>query len=156
MKPNTVTPKLNARQNQFVTLYTSGRPAGRAYEEAGYASRGAAADTAASKLLRIPKVAAAVKEEQTRNREHSSVTHAGKLAILEGIMENTESPNRDRIRAIQVHNVMTGDNEPEEVKVSTDIPTLEEIKDIAKRCRTVSPLLLTKLVTAGSHTSCPR
>lgn len=35
----------------------SGFPAGRAYERAGYAARGDAADVAASKLLRKPKVA---------------------------------------------------------------------------------------------------
>jgi phage terminase small subunit len=42
---------MNDRQQKFVELVFAGRPAGRAYEEAGYRTRGAAADTGASRLL---------------------------------------------------------------------------------------------------------
>jgi len=50
---------LNPRQRRFVEFYTGGMAAGRAYEAAGYAKRGA--DQAASLLLRNIKVEKAVK-----------------------------------------------------------------------------------------------
>ena len=43
--------ELSAQQKRFCEGYASGRPAGRAYEEAGYKSKGAISDQNASRLL---------------------------------------------------------------------------------------------------------
>jgi hypothetical protein len=48
---------INDRMRRFCELVVSGHKAGRAYEMAGYANRGALADVEACKLLRKPKVA---------------------------------------------------------------------------------------------------
>ena len=48
---------ISDRMRRLCELVVSGMPAGRAYERAGYATHGPAADQNASKLLRIPKVA---------------------------------------------------------------------------------------------------
>ncbi len=42
---------INDRQRRFCELVVAGRPAGRAYEEAGYAVRGDVADAAAARML---------------------------------------------------------------------------------------------------------
>lgn len=53
---------LSAQQVRFCELYASGRPAGRAYEEAGYSARGTSANSAGSKLLTNDNVQKRIKE----------------------------------------------------------------------------------------------
>jgi len=48
---------LNDRMRRFAELVVQGHPGGRAYELAGYASRGSVADVCAAQLLGKPKVA---------------------------------------------------------------------------------------------------
>lgn len=55
-------PGLNPRQMKFVHLFTGGMAAGRAYEAAGYACKGHAADVAASRLLTNVDIRKAMKD----------------------------------------------------------------------------------------------
>jgi len=57
---------LNDRWRRFCELVVMGRPAGRAYEEAGFRARGNAAETEAAQGLRKPQVASYI--ETLRNK----------------------------------------------------------------------------------------
>lgn len=125
---------LNLRQQRFVDLVCAGVPAGRAYEQAGYTSRGNAAEVGASKLVRNAKVARALEAEREASRERSDLKRGEKLAILADIVRDVGVPARERISAIKAHNDMTGDvgSEKEEARV---------LPDIAARAREVASAL---------------
>ena len=129
---------LNPRQQQFVSLYTSGIPAGRAYEQAGYASRGNTAEVGASKLVRNAKVAQAIERERNASRDATTLDRDEKLGILAEIARNAGAPSRERISAIKVHNVMTGDDVPQPPK-KTGPSQLDLIRERAKHV--ISPLI---------------
>ena len=149
---NNPSPTLNSRQSRFVTLVASGVPAGRAYEQAGYASKGAAADAAASRLLRNDKVAKVLEDERKRSKSKARWTRCDKLAVLEAIMDKEEAPARERITAIKVHNEMTGDNEPQAITLNTEGHTLASIRKIAEDARIVSPLIAHRLIEQRTPT----
>jgi phage terminase small subunit len=65
---------LNLRQEAFCRGLSEGLPQSRAYMEAGYESRGNAAEASASQLLRNPKVAARVAQLQALAAQRSEVT----------------------------------------------------------------------------------
>lgn len=64
---------LNPREKRFADLVIGGTPGGRAYEQAGYAARGASADTLASRLLRKIKVSAYIKAERKAISEQARI-----------------------------------------------------------------------------------
>ena len=66
--------KLNARQERFCLGLSEGLPQSRAYIEAGYTARGNAAEVEASKMVRLPKVAARVAELRADAAKRSEVT----------------------------------------------------------------------------------
>lgn len=66
--------KLNIRQERFCLGLAEGLPQSRAYVEAGYTARGNAAEVEASKMVRLPKVAARVAELQAKAARRSEVT----------------------------------------------------------------------------------
>lgn len=74
--------ELNDRQRMFAELVVSGMPAGRAYEQAGYKSRGAAADVNASKLIRNPKVSKFMAELREKAMESAQMSLNEALAFL--------------------------------------------------------------------------
>lgn len=85
---------LSPRQRKFVELFLCGpkgepMPAGRAYEAAGYASRGDAADVCASKMLRTPKVAAFVKR---RRREMAEAAQIEKWELIDFLTRGLRTP----------------------------------------------------------------
>ncbi|MER8570639.1 terminase small subunit [Mesorhizobium sp. M1338] len=75
--------KLNIRHERFCHALAEGLPQSRAYIEAGYAARGNAAEVEASKLVRMPKVAARVAELQAEAAIRSDVTVDGLVEELE-------------------------------------------------------------------------
>ena len=126
---------LHPRQERFVALVTSGLPAGRAYEQAGYRSRGNAADVGASKLVRNPKVARALGAQREATLKAPRMSREEKLGILEGIAGNGSAPARERIAAIKVHNEMTGENtEPPAAPARNDL--MERIRARARELTT--------------------
>lgn len=66
--------KLNARQERFCLFLTEGFPQSRAYVEAGYMARGNAAEVEASRMVRLPKVAARVAELRAEAAKRSEIT----------------------------------------------------------------------------------
>lgn len=117
---------LSSRQKSFAELVVSGRPVGRAYEEAGYKARGASADAASSKLLRKKEVvkymenlreitrservktALEVKEGLSRllneaegERDYAGyVSLAARLAKMEGFDEPEKHELKEEVRVI--------------------------------------------------------
>ncbi|RWI42246.1 MAG: hypothetical protein EOQ93_31755 [Mesorhizobium sp.] len=71
MTPHT---KLNMRQERFCLGLAEGLPQSRAYIEAGYTARGNAAEVEASKMVRLPKVAARVAELRADAAKRSGIT----------------------------------------------------------------------------------
>ena len=91
---------MNPRQKKFVKLWLSGVPAGRAYEQAGYDSRGAEADANASRLIRNDKVAKYIKtmNEKTEKATILSIAERKELLTRIALANEGERPS-DAIRA---------------------------------------------------------
>ena len=91
---------MNPRQKKFVKLWMSGVPAGRAYEQAGYDSRGAETDANASRLIRNDKVAKYIKtmNEKTEKSTILSITERKELLTRIAMANEGERPS-DAIRA---------------------------------------------------------
>ncbi|MCZ8546317.1 terminase small subunit [Mesorhizobium qingshengii] len=66
--------KLNTRQEQFCHGLVEGLPQSRAYIKAGYTARGNAAEVEASKMVRLPKVAARIAELRADAARRSEIT----------------------------------------------------------------------------------
>lgn len=131
---------LKPRQQRFVELYVSGVPAGRAYEQAGYASRGGAADAEASRMVRNPKVAAVIQREREQARKVTLLTRDSKLAILAEIAFSVTAQGRDRIAAIRLHNEMTGEaGAPVTPEASGESQLMARVRERARNI--VSPLV---------------
>jgi hypothetical protein len=77
---------LNHRQEAFCRGLAEGLPQSRAYIDAGYASRGNAAEVSASQLLRNPKVAARVARMQADAARRSEVTVDSLVAELDEML----------------------------------------------------------------------
>jgi hypothetical protein len=60
---------LNPRQQAFADLILLGRPAGRAWEQAGFKARAKSAEVQACKALKKPKMRAYLKNERERMQE---------------------------------------------------------------------------------------
>lgn len=144
---------INDRMRRVCELVVSGHPAGRAYELAGYASRGEAADVCASQLLAKPKVAkylatlraeASIKAEFTRDDLVGFLVQVIKTPVGE-VGEKNPLAQRVKIEAeggflIEMPNKMAaakqlaevmGWNKPQEVKVDLS----EKLADIIGRVR---------------------
>lgn len=78
---------LSAQQKKFCELYVSGRPAGRAYEEAGYKAKGAKADESASRALsRNAKVIEYVEELRAECKSTAIMTATERMEWLSGVI----------------------------------------------------------------------
>lgn len=121
-------PTLNDRQRRFAEFVVTGDAASVAYRKAGYSSTGNAAEVCAAKLLRNAQVAAYLEKLRKPQTEKAIATRQRKREILAEIMEGKikGSSVTDRIRAVQVDNLMTGDNKP--IKVEGEI-TLKRVLD---------------------------
>ncbi|WP_454572903.1 terminase small subunit [Mesorhizobium sp. PL10] len=76
---------MNLRQERFCLGLAEGLPQSRAYIEAGYTARGNAAEVEASKMVRLPKIAARVAELQAAAAKRSEITVDDLVAELEGM-----------------------------------------------------------------------
>lgn len=77
--------KLNTRQERFCLSLAEGLPQSRAYIEAGYTARGNAAEVEASKMVRLPKVAARVAQLRAAAARRSEITVDDLVAELESM-----------------------------------------------------------------------
>lgn len=78
---------LNERQERFCQLVVSGRPHGRAYEEAGYKAKGASADAQAARMIRNDKVKARIAELMKENASGCRLTREQAMSFLCDIIE---------------------------------------------------------------------
>jgi len=113
-----MTKDLSPTQRKFAEIYASGRPAGRAYEEAGYSAKGASADSAGSKLLRNDKVSEYVESLKSSATSSTILTILERKEILTEITNGNKKvdPNASR-QAIAELNKMDGGYEPERHEV---------------------------------------
>ena len=134
-------------------LVMTGMPAGRAYERAGYQSKGDAADVAASKLLRTPKVAAYLEELRAAAKEKAGMERDDLVKYLVNVLKtpigeidanhvlcqewSCDAEGGMKVKmpaklsaAKQLAEIM-GWNKPQEVKVDLS----EKLSDIIRRVR---------------------
>ncbi|SHI59654.1 Terminase small subunit [Rubritalea squalenifaciens DSM 18772] len=115
---------VNVRQARFVELYLSGMAAGRAYEEAGYESRGEAAVSAASKLLKQEKVMEHL-QRLRREQEKDGYLTRQEIRRIRHEMVNDPDVSDSVKRGLLVDEArMMGYNEPEEVDVDLGLADL--------------------------------
>jgi len=113
---------MNTRQIRFTELVAQGRPAGRAYEEAGYDAKGNVADSCAEKLMRKAEVNEYMAKLREEAREISQFSTKSKLDTLFRIaIANEANDPRITIAAIAEENKMTGAYSPNKVDVNQDI-----------------------------------
>ena len=113
---------MNDRQRKFAELVVQGRPASRAYQEAGYEARGNSAEALASKLLRHDKVSEYIEELRGEVRAASKFTRESKLEGIFEIYQNTKLDDpRVALAAIAEENRMTGDHAAERLQVEADV-----------------------------------
>jgi len=113
---------MNDRQRKFAELVVQGRPASRAYQEAGYSATGNSAEALASKMIRNDKVAAYIEELRGEVKAASKFTREAKLeGIYEIYQRNKLDDPRVALAAIAEENKMTGDHAAEKIEVEADI-----------------------------------
>ena len=78
------------------------------------------ARSSASRLLTNDNVIEYLEKEQAIINNRSRKSKDDKLRIAEEIMDAKAERSTDRLKAIEVHNKMTGDNEPEKLNVTGD------------------------------------
>jgi phage terminase small subunit len=75
----------------------------------------------ASKLLTNTNVQSYLEEQKKELRKLNIMSKADKLIYLEDILGNKhDEQTRDRLKALEIHNKMTGDNEPDKSEITLD------------------------------------
>lgn len=110
--------KLTAKQRAFANAIAAGAGGSEAYRIA-YNTKGRDKDHAskASKLRRLPHVAAYITHLISKQERRRELNRERKRELLAEAAEDTKAKWPERIKAIEVDNVMTGDNAPEQVNV---------------------------------------
>lgn len=137
---------LSVQQRRFADFYLIGKPAGRAYEMAGYAVEGGTADSNAWRLLRNEKVSAYVREMRRRAAESAMMEREELVGFLCSVIrtapddvsggsplaqefqtEETEIGSRTKVRMVGKIEAakqlaqMLGWNEPEKAEVKFEV-----------------------------------
>jgi phage terminase small subunit len=91
---------LSARQSRFVSEYATCLSAKRAAELAGYSAR--TSRQCGSRLLAIPEVMSAIRQEMEQRAEHVEVRAWEVLRELKKIAFSTEERTSDRLKACEL------------------------------------------------------
>ena len=112
------TRQLTHKQRLFAENILSGMKPAPAYREA-YKSKmtPAATSVEAQRTMRVPHVAHFIETERAKMDAAALLTRMEKRRILAETARSKASRASDRIKAIEVDNVMTGDNAPQKVEV---------------------------------------
>lgn len=104
---------LTPKQKAFADALLSGAEQSEAYRLA-YNPHGTPSTTAkeAYRLAGNPKVAEYLAGQRLKQDVGLGLTRAKKRQILKEIAEDPERPARERLMAISIDNLMTGDNKP--------------------------------------------
>lgn len=104
---------LKPRQQRFVELVASGRPAGRAYEEAGYSARGNVADSCAERLMRKDEIVAALAEIRAKQEHDGFLTRKDIRRMRWEMVNDPETPAAVKAKLLADEAKMMGYDEPE-------------------------------------------
>lgn len=121
---------LTDKQRAFIDEYlVNGFNALQAYKKAYPDASDESANASASRMLGNVNIQEALKEARKEIKEMSRMSKADKLEIAEEIMTDKEGERTlDRLKAMEIHNKMTGDNEPDKVEHSGEGFNLNVIK----------------------------
>jgi phage terminase small subunit len=113
---------MKAQHKKFAKLWLKGVPAGRAYEQAGYTSRGNVADICASRLLKNAKVKDYIDKMNDKDDKATILSVSARKELLTRIaLANEDERPSDAIRATAELSKMDGAYEPEKQEQSVNI-----------------------------------
>jgi phage terminase small subunit len=124
---------LSQRHEKFCQLYVASGNATRAYEDAGYSTKGNASEVQGSKLLRNPKVAQRINEIQAGAVSKIEFSRDKTIETLIKIVESKktkEVPTRDKLKAIDTLCKILGYYKPVEVNVNVEAKLIAMIADV--------------------------
>lgn len=99
---------LNAREKKFALLMATTGNATQSYVDAGYTRNRAAAAVGASKLIRNPKIVAAIQKLQAKQESAAIADAHERDTMLSAVARNTFLSPLERIAAIKELNKVTG------------------------------------------------
>lgn len=110
---------LTAKQRAFANLVVSGKEQGVAYREAYDCplSSPTTVNKEASRTAALSHVAAYIAELISKEEKSRFLSRERKRELLAEFAENKRAKPSERVKAIEVDNVMTGDNAPQQVNV---------------------------------------
>lgn len=156
MKASTSTPiALTPKQETFALLVAQGLPASRAYVQAGYSnsSKGVVEANSSRLLNKNAKVKARVaglREAATARTEPGCLmTIEEKRRMLAEMAKDEKAPIPHRVRALELDSRLGNHFSQDENEIDLGPKSIDAIKEIAARVRSVSPLLLHKMTVAG-------
>lgn len=108
--------RLTGKEQAFALRIIAGDQPSVAYAAAGYSpSHPRITKVAAQRTLNRPAVAAFINEHRAKAAARATFTREQKLERLAQRARNGDMIDRDGIKALEVHNTMTGDNAPTKV-----------------------------------------
>lgn len=123
--------ELTSKQLNFAEAILNGTGPSEAYRGA-YSTKASArvVSVQAQKVLNHPAVAAYIAKGRQQSKARAQMSRDDKLAVLEDTIRGTKKLDPVQIKAVEVHNVMTGDNAPQEVNIFglADLLTLVRTK----------------------------
>lgn len=113
-----MTSTLTSKQRAFANYIADGLNQSEAYRKA-YGGRPNFTTTKreAHAVRHNPKVAAEIDRLTAKHDKKQHLTREAKRRILREIVEDKNSKDSDRLKAIEIDNIMTGDNAPQQVNV---------------------------------------
>ena len=87
----------------------------QAYKKVYQDASDEAAASNANRLLRNDKVIEYIEEEKKKLKKKARMSKEDKLDFLETMMKTCKR-DTDKLKALEIHNKMTGDNEPDKVQ----------------------------------------
>lgn len=110
---------MNDRQKKFADLIIMGRPASRAYREAGYSATGNGAEVNGHKLLKNPEIKAYIEAAKERAAEAAEIEREDIVRFYANVIRGRDE-TRDKLTAARDLAKMMGWNEPEKINVQSD------------------------------------
>ena len=110
---------MNDRQKKFADLIIMGKPASRAYKEAGYSATGNGAEVNGHKLLKNPEIKAYIETAKERAAEAAEIEREDIVKFYADVIRGGDE-TRDKLTAARDLAKMMGWNEPEKINVQSD------------------------------------
>ena len=114
--------RMNEKQHKFVLAYIASANATKSAVSAGYSAK--TADRIGSRLLKHAEVKKAIEEGRQKTlkqaEEECFLSYTRKRTILAEVANNPESSVKDVLRAIEIDNIMAGDNAPQKMDVQSN------------------------------------